>query len=99
MKTMKNPAHPGRIIREAIDDLGLTVTDAARMLNVSRPTLSSLLNERSGVSGDMAVRLSKTIGSTPGFWMRLQLNYDLAQVEARADSIIVNPLPAASPTS
>lgn len=96
---MKNPAHPGRIIRDAIDDLGLTVTDAAHMLNVSRPTLSSLLNGRSGVSGDMAVRLSKTIGSTPDFWMRLQLNYDLSQVEQRADSIIVNPLPAAHSAS
>lgn len=65
------------------------------MLNVSRPTLSSLLNGRSGLSSEMAVRLSKTVGSTPAFWMRLQLNYDLAQIEQRSDSIIVNPLPAA----
>ena len=92
---MKNPVHPGRIVRGSIQDLDLTVTDAAHMLNVSRPTLSSLLNGRSGVSSEMAVRLSKTIGSTPGFWMRLQMNYDLAQVEQRADSIIVNPLPSA----
>ncbi len=91
MKTMKNPAHPGRIIKEAIEALGLTVTDAAHMLNVSRPTLSGLLDERSGISGEMAVRLSKIVGSTPEFWMRLQLNYDLAQVEAHADSRVVNP--------
>ena len=91
---MKNPVHPGRIVRGAIDDLGLSVTDAAHMLNVSRPALSRLLNGRSNVSSEMAVRLSKTVGSTPGFWMRLQLNYDLAQIEQRADSIVVNPLPA-----
>lgn len=92
---MNDPVHPGRIVRGSIEDLDLTVTDAAHMLNVSRPTLSSLLNGGSGVSGEMAVRLSKTIGSTPGFWMRLQMNYDLAHVEQRADSIIVNPLPSA----
>jgi addiction module HigA family antidote len=96
---MKYPAHPGRIIRDAIDDLGLSVTDAAHMLNVSRPTLSSLLNGRSGISSEMAVRLSKTIGSTPDFWMRLQVNYDLAQVQQRADSIVVNPLPATAHAS
>ena len=91
---MRNPPHPGRIIRGAIEDLQLSVTDAARILNVSRPTLSALLNGRSGISPEMAVRLSKAIGSTPGFWLRLQLNYDLAQVEQRADSIQVNPIPA-----
>lgn len=91
---MANPVHPGRIIRTAIDDLNWSVTDAAKVLNVSRPTLSTLLNGRSGVSPEMAVRLSKAIGSSPGFWLRLQMNYDLAQVEKRADSILVNPIPA-----
>lgn len=93
---MKNPVHPGRIVRGSIDDLNLSVTDAAHMLNVARPTLSNLLNGRSGVSSEMAVRLSKTIGSTPSFWLRLQLNYDLAQIEQRADTIVVNPLPAST---
>ena len=91
---MRNPPHPGRIVRGAIEELQLSVTDAARVLNVSRPTLSALLNGRSGISPEMAVRLSKAIGSTPGFWLRLQLNYDLAQVELRVDSIQVNPIPA-----
>ena len=89
---MKNPAHPGRIIKGAIADLGLTVTDAARMLNVSRPTLSTLLNGKSGISPEMAVRLSKAIGSTLAFWLRLQMNYELAQVEQRAETIVVNPI-------
>ncbi len=90
---MKNPAHPGRIIKGVIEDLGLTVTDAARVLNVSRPALSRLINGRAGVSAEMAVRLSKAFGSNPEFWLRLQLQYDLAQVVKRADTIVVNPLP------
>ncbi|MDQ3693496.1 MAG: HigA family addiction module antitoxin [Chloroflexota bacterium] len=89
----KEPAHPGRLIRTAIDDLGLTVTAAAEMLNVSRPTLSSLINGKAGISPEMAVRLSKAVGSTPEFWLRIQVIYDLAQVERRAASIIVRPLP------
>jgi len=87
---MKNPVHPGRIVKGALDELNLTVTGAAKALNVSRPTLSSLINEKAGISPEMAVRLSKSIGSTPAFWMRLQMIFDLAQVEARADTIIVN---------
>jgi addiction module HigA family antidote len=73
---VKTPAHPGRIIRDAIDDLERTVTNAAKMLNVSRPMLSSLLDGRSSISSEMAARLSKAIGSTPAFRMRLQANYD-----------------------
>ena len=93
--TMKNPVHPGRIVRGAIEELDVSVTRAAAALNVSRPALSNLLNGKAGISPEMAVRLSKVIGSTPGFWLRLQMNYDLAKVEQRADSIVVNPLPAA----
>ena len=88
--TMKSPVHPGRIVKGALSELNLTVTDAARALNVSRPTLSSLINEKAGISSEMAVRLSKSMGSTPAFWMRLQMIFDLAQVEARADTITVN---------
>jgi addiction module HigA family antidote len=89
---MKDPAHPGRIVRTSLEEMGLTVTDAARMLNVSRPTLSTLLNGHAGISPEMAVRLAKTVGSTPAFWLRLQMQYDLAQVEQRADAIVVNPI-------
>ena len=89
---MKEPVHPGRIVRGAIEDLEVSVTAAARALHVSRPTLSNLINGNASISPEMAVRLSKTIGSTPGFWMRLQMNYDLAQVEQRADMIEASPL-------
>lgn len=87
---MKNPAHPGRIVKSAIKDLGLNITEAAQALNVSRPALSNLINGKAGISPEMAVRLSKSIGSSPAFWMRLQMTFDLAQIEARADSINVN---------
>lgn len=94
---MKNPAHPGRIVKTAIDDMSLSVTAAARALNVARPTLSTLVNGKAGISPEMAVRLSKIIGSTAAFWLRLQMNYDLAQVERRTDKIRVNPVRHSAP--
>lgn len=87
--SMKHPAHPGRIVQGSIQELGLSVTDAAQVLGVTRPTISKLVNGRSSVSPEMAIRLSKAFGSTPEFWLRLQLNYDLAQIQARADEIKV----------
>jgi addiction module HigA family antidote len=89
--------HPGCIIKGASEDLALTVTDAARVLNVSRPALSRVINGRAGVSAEMVVRLAKAFGSNPEFWLRLQLNYEMAQVTKRADTIIVNPLPTPVP--
>lgn len=94
---MTSPAHPGRSVRGAIDDLGLTVTEAARVLNVSRPALSRVLNGQTGVPAEMAVRLSKAIGGNPEFWLRLRMNHDLAQVAQRDDTIVVNPLPQSPP--
>jgi antitoxin HigA-1 len=84
---MKNPNHPGDIIRSCLDELGVNVTEGARALGVTRAALSRLINRKAGVSVEMAVRLEKTLGSTAGFWLRLQLNYDLAQVQARSAKI------------
>ena len=87
---MKKPCHPGEIIRDVcLDGLNLNVTQAAAALGVNRTTLSRVLNGRAGVSPEMAIRLSKALGSTAGFWLRLQLNYDLAQVEKKAAAIRV----------
>jgi addiction module HigA family antidote len=77
---MKNPVHPGCIVREdCLAELGLSVTEAARHLGIGRAALSALVNERASVSIEMAYRLSKAFGSTPDHWMRMQLAYDLAQ--------------------
>lgn len=86
---MKNPVHPGRIIKGTLDELELSITDAAKVLGVTRTTVSKLVNGHAAVSPEMAVRLSKAFGSTPAFWLQMQLNYDLAQVSARADEIHV----------
>jgi addiction module HigA family antidote len=81
---MKNPAHPGRIVRSAcLEPLGLSVTEGAKVLGVSRQTLTKIINGKSGVSAEMAIRLAKAFGSTAGVWVRMQASYDLAQ--ARKD--------------
>lgn len=81
---MKNPPHPGRSIRTAcLEPLGLSVTDGAEALGVTRQTLNNVVNGKSGISPEMAIRLSKAFGSTPETWLRMQLAYDLAQ--ARKD--------------
>jgi addiction module HigA family antidote len=88
---MKNPPHPGRIVRqECIEPLGLTVTAAAKGLGVTRKALSELLNGKSGVSPEMAFRLSKAFGSSPELWLGLQADYDLAQLRSKAARIKVH---------
>lgn len=90
---IKNPPHPGRIVRRAItQDLGLSVTAAAEGLGVSRKQLSALLNERSGISPEMAVRLEKGVGSSAEQWMRLQMAWDLALAQRNAAKIKVRRL-------
>lgn len=85
---MKTPPHPGRIIRqECLEPLNLTVTAAAKHLRITRQALNNLLNERAGVSPEMAIRLSKAFGSTPEVWLGLQLDYDLAQAAKTAGSL------------
>jgi len=76
--TMHNPPHPGGIIRrQCLEPLELSVTEAAAGLGITRQALSDLLNEKSGVSVDMALRLSKAFGSSPEMWLGLQTAYDL----------------------
>ncbi len=90
---MKNPPHPGRLVRqECIEPLGLTVTAAAKGLGVTRKALSELLNGKSGISPEMALRLAKAFGSSPETWLGLQMDYDLAQVQRKAGAIKVQRL-------
>ena len=89
---MKNPSHPGRLIKADIDELGRSVVEAANALGISRQQLHSVIAGRAGVTPEMAVRLEKALGSTAHTWLRMQMNYDLAQIRARASSIKVKRL-------
>src|SRR5271166_1113668 len=87
---MKNPPHPGDFIRtEIIDPAGLSVTAAAAALQVSRPALSSLLNVKASLSGDMALRIEKAFGARMETLMRMQSSYDIAQTRKRERQIRV----------
>ncbi len=88
---MLNPVHPGRFLRsEVIEAHGLSVTEAAKILKVSRPTLSSLLNAKSDLSGEMALRFEKAFGLSMETLMRIQNSYDIAQTRLRAKEIQVS---------
>ena len=87
---MKNPPHPGFLVRvDCLEPHGLSVTKGAEILGVSRSALSNLVNQNADLSWDMAIRLAKAFGSTPDGWMRLQFQYDAAQVEERSKHIKV----------
>ena len=87
---MKDPPHPGRIVRqECLEALKLSVTDGAKALGVSRNALSELVNERRGVSPEMAIRLDKAFGGGADSWHLMQANYDMAQAMKLADRIKV----------
>ena len=89
-KRMKNPAHPGLGIKvDCLEPFGLSITEGARILGVSRTALSALVNERADLSMDMAIRVAKAFGGTPEGWMRVQQQYDLSKIEERAKNIKV----------
>lgn len=90
---MKHPPHPGKHIRmTCLEPLGLSVTAAARALGISRQALNNLVNEKAGISAEMAIRFEKMGWGTADGWLRLQMNYDLNQARNRADSITVHPI-------
>lgn len=87
---MKSPAHPGGFVKyEVIEPLNLSVTDAARVLGVTRPALSAFLNERAHLSPEMALRLEKAFGISMDTLMRMQNSYDIAQARTQQDNIKV----------
>ncbi len=81
---MKCPAHPGGLIRDNIDELGLSVAEAAKGLGVTRQQLYRLINGQHGVTPDMALRLEQAFGGSADAWMRMQVNFDLAAARARS---------------
>ena len=93
---MHNPPHPGEIIRDlCLEPLGLSVTNAAEALGVSRKTLSAILNGRSGISPEMALRLSKAFNTSPESWLNQQVQYDLWHAKKDSKGIKVKKLYAA----
>jgi len=93
---MHNPPHPGEIIRElCLEPLGVSVTEAADSLGVSRKTLSSILNGRAGISPEMAIRLSIAFDTSPESWLNQQSQYDLWRAEQNRSSLKVRRLSAA----
>lgn len=87
---MYDPPHPGLVVlNTCLEPLGLNISAGAQALGVSRQALSSLVNGRSSLSVEMALRLEKAFGSTAATWIRLQANYDIAQARKRADEIQV----------
>ncbi|MFH1981663.1 MAG: HigA family addiction module antitoxin [Pseudomonadota bacterium] len=95
IKMKRKPTHPGVILKEDyLVPLALTVTDMAAKLVVSRKTLSKILNENGAITPDMALRLSRALGTTPDLWLNLQKNYDLWKAEnTSSDWKRVRPLP------
>lgn len=90
---MHNPPHPGEIIKElCLEPLGLTVTEAAKGLGVSRKTLSSIVNGKAGISPEMAVRLSIAFNTSAQSWVSQQSQYDLWKAEQHRDELRVSKL-------
>ena len=87
---MKNPAHPGRIVRSAcLEPLGLSITQGAKILGVTRQALNNVITGKSGISPETAIRLTKAFGSTEETWLRMQLAYDLAAARKNESKIKV----------
>ena len=89
---MKNPCHPGLLVKADLEAMGLTIAEAAKGLGITRQQLYRVINGECAVTPEMAVRLEKAIGSTADMWLRMQMNYELAQVRLRASSIKVKRL-------
>ena len=88
---MKNPPHPGRIVKEdCLPERNWTVGEAAMALGVSRQTLDKIINGRSSITPEMAIRFEKIFGSSAETWLRMQLAYDLAQARAREPEILAS---------
>ena len=89
---MKNPPHPGDLVRDNLEDLGLSVSEAATGLGVTRQQLYNVINGRSGITPEMALRLEKAFGGSADMWLRMQASHDLAQIRSRAKHISVRRL-------
>jgi addiction module HigA family antidote len=88
--SMKSPVHPGRIVRhDCLEPLGLSIAEGAKILGVTRQALNNVVSGKSGISPEMAIRLTKAFGSTEETWLRMQLAYDLAAARKNEGKIKV----------
>ncbi|RNF85388.1 HigA family addiction module antitoxin [Montanilutibacter psychrotolerans] len=94
MSLMHNPPHPGEVLRDWLE--GHTTTEAAKKLGVARVTLSRILNGSAGISAEMDLRLSQALGTTPGFWVRMQAERDLAEAKKSFRIKVKKIIPAAA---
>ena len=94
---MKNPPHPGRLVRDEIKALGLSVSKVAEGLGVTRQHLYRVLNGECGISPEMAIRLEGGIGSSASAWLQMQIAHDLSEIRKRASGIRVKRLAAIEP--
>jgi antitoxin HigA-1 len=91
---MKNPPHPGLTVRhDCVEPLGLSITEGAKALGVTRQALNKLVNDKAGISPEMAIRLAKAFGSSPQTWLGMQADYDLVQALKRERTITVRRVP------
>ncbi len=91
---MKNPPHPGELVGDNLDELGISVTAAARGLGITRQQLHNIIAGRSAIMPEMAIRLEKALGGTADTWLRMQMNYDLAQIRKRGAIKVKRLVPA-----
>ena len=87
---MKSPLHPGRVIREVLDDLGMSISDAVKGLGISRQQLHNLIAGRSAVGPEVAIRLQMALGSSADNWLRMQAAHDLALIRQSDTKIDIN---------
>ena len=93
---MFNPPHPGEVIKGLwLDPMGVTITEAAKAIGVSRKTLSKIINKKAGISPEMALRLSIALGSSPESWLKHQMSFDLWKVKKNREQLDVQPLKVA----
>ena len=89
---MKNPVHPGELVRANLEELGLSVAEAAKALHVTRQQLHNVIGGRSAISPEMAVRFEKAFGGSADMWLRMQAAFDLSEVRLREREICVERL-------
>src|SRR5271170_1860259 len=88
----RNPPHPGGLLKDNIEGLGLSVAEAAEWLGVTRQQLYRVIRGENNMSPEMAVRLERAFGGAADFWLRMQMNFDLAQVRSHTENIKVKAL-------